>query len=57
MVILNYIQQVQGLCPAPEIKLKSSYKHIVAAALSAVVGNIRKRNETSIIIFKTKFIY
>jgi hypothetical protein len=41
----------------PEIKLKSSYEQIVAAASSAAVGNIRKPNETSIIIFKRKFIY
>lgn len=56
-VILNYIQKVQGLCSTPEIMLKSSCEHIVGAAFSAAVGKIRKLNETSIIIFKRKFIY
>lgn len=55
-VTLNYIQKVQGLCSTPEITLKSSYKHIVSAALSAAVGKVIKLNETSIIIFKRKFI-
>ena len=39
-VILNCIQKIQGLCSTPEIMLKSSYEHIVAAVLSAAVGKM-----------------